>query len=105
MGKAMNDEYRREVVRRFGESGMTRKAFCQANDVAISTLDAWLRKYRKASGGETKRDMPMVSLGRAGLGHSGRHLRIITKAGIAVELDLPASEEEIAMILRAVSAV
>ena len=84
---------------------MTRKAFCQANAVALSTLDLWRRRYRNPCSNETERDVPLVSLGCAGYRHSARCLRIITKGGIAVELELPASEDEITMILRAVTAI
>lgn len=37
---------RRALVETFRASGMTRKAFCYRNKIALSTLDWWLRKVR-----------------------------------------------------------
>jgi transposase-like protein len=49
MTKQERDGYRREIVRRYHESGMTRKVFCDANGVALSTLDLWIRRCRNES--------------------------------------------------------
>ena len=37
---------RRTLVESFRSSGMTRKAFCHQNKIALSTLDWWLRKLK-----------------------------------------------------------
>lgn len=37
---------RRRLVESFRASGMTRKAFCHRNKIALSTLDWWLRKLK-----------------------------------------------------------
>ena len=37
---------RHALVESFRASGMTRKAFCQRNKIALSTLAWWLRKLR-----------------------------------------------------------
>ena len=99
------DTYRRNTVHRYRQSGMTRKAFCEAHDVALSTLDLWIRRYRNESLDEENTTIPMVSIGTALPRSLERRVRFTTKSGVTVELDLPATEEEIATILRAVATV
>ena len=105
MTEVERDRNRRDTVRRFHESGMTRKAFCEAYDVALSTLDLWIRRYRNESIAEDTATMPMVSVGTVPTRDTKRRIRFTTRSEVTVELDLPASEVEIATILRAVSTV
>ncbi|SIR07270.1 hypothetical protein SAMN05920897_1342 [Alkalispirochaeta americana] len=41
MTRKERDAYRRSVVHQYRESGMTRKAFCAENGVALSSMDLW----------------------------------------------------------------
>ncbi len=38
---------RRELVRKYGRSGMTQAAFCRANGLSAVTLSKWLRTQGK----------------------------------------------------------
>lgn len=99
------DTYRRNTVHRYRQSGMTRKAFCEAHDVALSTLDLWIRRYRSESIGEDNATIPMVSVGTAPPRNTDRRVRFTASSGVTVELDLPATEDEIVTVLRAMEAV
>jgi len=105
MTKQERDGYRREIVRRYHESGMTRKAFCNANGVALSTLDLWIRRCRNESIDQESKPLPMVSVGIAGPQNGKRRIRFTGSSKVIVELDLPATEEEIVTVLRAVATV
>jgi transposase-like protein len=105
MTRKERDTYRQKTVEQYRESGMTRKAFCEAHDVALSTLDLWIRRYRNESANEDTATLPMVSIGTASPRSPERRVRFTAKSGVTVELDLPATEEEIATILRAVATV
>lgn len=105
MTKIERDAYRRGVVHRFRESGMTRKGFCQANGVALSTLDLWLRRYRDESAVREEASNAFVPIGQTVVTQQRRHLRIKNGIGVTIELDLPVSEDEIATVLRAIGVV
>lgn len=105
MTKTERDEYRRETVQRYRESGMTRKAFCEANGVALSTLDLWIRRFRNESPIESDSGSTLVAVGPAIERDGARRLRIKIGSDIVLELDLPVSERDIATILRAVRTV
>lgn len=38
---------KRQVVRSYRASGMTREAFCAENNVSVSSLDRWLALYKE----------------------------------------------------------
>lgn len=99
------DAYRRDIVNRFKESGMTRKRFCNANGVALSTLDLWIRRYRNETNDLSVSSTNFVPIGKTIVTQHHRHLRVSNRLGITIELDLPASEEEITAVLRAIAAV
>ena len=94
------EERRKDMCRQFRASKMTRKAFCENNGIGLSTLGFWLRKERKAE--ENKSVKQMVSVGTVAAQEIRRTLRIRMKAGIVLELDLPASEGDIQSVIRAV---
>jgi hypothetical protein len=54
---------RRALVKLFRASGMTRRAFCSRNKIALSTLDWWLRKVRDEQSGSSdsvkEKSMPL----------------------------------------------
>lgn len=105
MTKTERDEYRRETVQRYRESGMTRKAFCEANGVALSTLDLWIRRFRNEAPIESDSGSTLVAVGPTIERGNARRLRINVGSGIVAELDLPVSEDDVTTILRAVKAV
>lgn len=88
---------RKEVCRQFRASGLTRKAFCEKNSIALSTLDYWLQKERGKSRSSNSSEMV-----RIGTSDVSRRVRIRVKHDIVIELDLPVSEQEMRTILRSV---
>lgn len=40
------------IVRKFQQSGMTQKAFCESNDLKLATLGYWVRKINRLDRGE-----------------------------------------------------
>jgi|AVFP01.1.fsa_nt_gi transposase-like protein len=105
MTRIEREAYRRDVVHRFRESGMTRKGFCRENGVALSTLDLWIRRYRDESIDPQEPAKAFIPIGSTVVAQQRRHLRITNRIGVTIELDLPASEDEIATVLRAFAAV
>lgn len=105
MTREERDAYRRSVIHRYRQSGMTRKAFCKEHGVALSSLDLWRRRY--ASEPEASEQIPpsVVSLGTVARARAGRTLRVSSANGITAELDLPASEHEIAAVVRVVASL
>jgi transposase-like protein len=54
--KRYAESERRELVRKYGRSGMTRAAFCRANGLTAVTLSKWLRtRGKKRRGLDTAR--------------------------------------------------
>ena len=96
--KKEREHHRKEVCRRFRTSGEMRKTFCQKNGIALSTLGLWLQKERTSKHPSTNSEM--VAVGSMKLAKHRRTLRIRTKKGIVIELDLPATEEDIRTVLR-----
>jgi hypothetical protein len=105
MTKTEREKRRCDTVRRFEQSSMTRKAFSEANGVALSTLDLWIRRRRDESIDQESKPLPMVSVGVAEPRSAKRRIRFTGSSKVIVELDLPATEEEIIAVLRAVASV
>lgn len=98
-----HSEERREMVRQFYESGMTQKDFALVYGVTRSTLGYWVRRLRaKESSTETA---SMVPVGSVMSPTRSAALRVITRSGVTVEMDLPASEETIQTVLKAVQSI
>jgi len=98
--KKAQEHRRREVCRRFQASGLTRKAFCEENGFALSTLGFWLQKERSRK--LPAKGTPMVPVGTVKPSELYRTLRIRVETDIVIELDLPATEQEIRTVLRSV---
>ena len=89
---------RHAVVESFRASGMTRKAFCHRNKIALSTLDWWLRKVKNERADNVSRSnhgkalplfIPIAPARSDATGnavelyfHDGRHLLLPTAMGI-----------------------
>ena len=102
MTKDEQHAYRSEVVELFRESGMSQKAFAESYGIARSTLGIWIKEIQNDAI-ETRTSC--VSVGAIGRQKEYRQIRITTSNSVTVEVDLPATEEEIVMILRAVAAI
>ena len=102
MTKNERQEYRNEVVELFRESGMSQKAFAESYGIARSTLGIWIRRIRNEA---TDKRASFVPVGSIGERREHRRIRITTGGGVTVEVDLPATEEEITTVLRAVAAI
>lgn len=81
---------------------MSQKAFAESYGIARSTLGIWIRRIKEET---TEQSPGCIPVGTIGERHENRGIRITTSGGVTVEMDLPATEEEIAMVLRAVSTV
>jgi len=105
MTRKEQDAYRRGIVRQYRESGMTRKEFCAANDVALSSLDLWKRRYPDESDAVGYAPLSVVSVGSVRPTQAGRKLHVSSERGVSAELDLPATEYEIAALVRAIASL
>lgn len=101
MTKIEQEKHRRDMIRRYYESGMTQKAFCETYRVPQSTLGYWVRRLRteKRESTETTSVVPVGSFIPTVISSV---MRIKVPSGVVVELDLPASEETIRSVLTAV---
>lgn len=102
MTKDEQHAYRSEVVELFRESGMSQKAFAESYGIARSTLGIWIKEIQNDA---IDTRTSYVSVGKIGRHKENRQMRITTSNSVTVEVDLPATEEEIVMILRAVAAI
>lgn len=102
MTKDEQHAYRSEVVELFRESGMSQKAFAESYGIARSTLGIWIKEIQNDA---IDTRTSCVSVGKIGRQKENRQIRITTSNSVTVEVDLPATEEEIVMILRAVAAI
>jgi len=91
------EERWRRVCREFGDSGMTRKAFCESRGIALSTLRYWLKRLSEA----TLRDRTpgFIPLGTMELSKP-TVLRIRLGSDVVAELDLPADETVLRDVLK-----
>jgi len=103
MTRKEQDAYRRRIVHEYRESGMTHKAFCEEHGVALSSLDLWKRRYPDDSNAVGNAPLSVVSLRTVARARTGRTLRVSSAIGVSAELDLPASENEIAAVVRAIA--
>jgi hypothetical protein len=99
--KKAGEHRRQEIVRQFRASGLTRKAFCEKNGIGLSTLGFWLQKERANK--RPAMGAPIVPVGSVKGSELYRALRIKVKEDIVIELDLPATEQEIQAVLRSVT--
>ena len=99
--KVEREHHRKEICGQFRESGLTRKAFCEKHGIGLSTLGFWLRKERSTN--QESNDGSMVVVGSVKASALHRALRIKIKQNIVIELDLPATEQEIRTVLRSVT--
>jgi hypothetical protein len=99
MNQTQRESEGREICDEFRDSGMTRKAFCQSQGIALSTLGYWLKRLpaRKSSSLSTSGFVPLgtMELSRPTV------LRIHLGGEVVAELDLPADETVIRNVLRA----
>ncbi len=96
-------EERREMVRQFHESGMTQKDFAAFYGVTRSTLGYWVRRLRENE--QSTETTSFVPVGAIMSPTRSTALRVIIRSGVTVELDLPASEETIRMVLKAAQSI
>jgi len=91
---------RLEMMERFRGSGQTRRAFCESEGVAKSTLDWWLRKNKRRSRrkGVAFREVSLVStdIGTA----SNWAMEILSPQGWTIRSRQGLSVEEMARLLR-----
>jgi len=87
------------MVERFRRSGQTRRAFCQSEGVAKSTLDWWLRKSKGRSRKKrvTFREVPLVSTGIAA--DSNWAMEVVSPQGWTIRSRQALSVEDMARLL------
>ena len=103
MTKEERTEKREAILQQFHKSGLTQKAFCETRGVALSTLQYWLGRERKKSRVQSSPDL--VPVGTVDTVASKGMLRVFASGGVAIEVQRPVSESELAIILKAISAV
>jgi hypothetical protein len=91
-----------EICREFRDSGMTRKAFCESNGVALSTLGYWLKRLSESK--PTNETSGFIALGTVELGRQ-TVLRIRLGSEVVAELELPADQAVIRDVLSAAASL
>ncbi len=94
---------RLEMVERFRGSGQTRRAFCESEGIAKSTLDWWLRKSKGGSVSRKKRvtfrEVALVSSGGSGVAENWA-MEVVNPQGWTIRSRQALSVEEMARLLR-----
>jgi hypothetical protein len=91
---------RLEMVERFRRAGQTRRAFCQSEGVAKSTLDWWLRKS-KGSRRRRRVAFQEVAVVSAGMGiTSNWAMEMLSPQGWTIRSRQMLSVEEMTRLLR-----
>jgi hypothetical protein len=93
---------REALLNDFHESGLTQKAFCERHNLPIGTLQYWLGRERKKTWAQRPTDVVSVGVVKPTAGT--RLLRVMSSAGVTIEVERPVSETELATILKAISA-
>ncbi len=92
---------RLEMVERFRRSGKTRRAFCQSEGIAKSTLDWWLRKSRVREPRRKRVGFREVALVAAGAGSAGNWaLEVVSPQGWTIRSRQMLSMEEVTRLIR-----
>jgi hypothetical protein len=93
---------RLEMVERFGRSGQTRRAFCESEGIAKSTLDWWLRKSKVGRQSRKKRvAFREVALVAAGGGTPGNWaMEVVSPQGWTIRSRQTLSVEDMARLVR-----
>ena len=90
------------MVERFRGSGQTRRAFCESEGIAKSTLDWWLRKSQVRPRSRKKRvafrEVALVSTGAAGAGNWA--MEVVSPQGWTIRSRQTLSVEEVARLVR-----
>jgi hypothetical protein len=97
---------RLEMVKRFRRSGRTRRAFCDSEGVAKSTLDWWLRKAKAVSRTKKRSRKMRVAFREVALVSSrtetaaGWSMEIVSARGLTIRSRQMLSLEEMMRLLR-----
>lgn len=94
---------RAALLAEFHASSMTQKAFCETHGLPLSTLQYWLGRERKKAWAH--RPSELVSVGTVDAGAGRQTLRVTSPAGVAIEVERPVSESELATIIQAIAAL
>jgi hypothetical protein len=91
---------RLEMVERFGRSGETRRAFCESEGIAKSTLDWWLRKSKRRSGRKRVafREVAVVSTGGEAAGNWA--MEVVSPQGWTIRSRQTLSIEDMGRLFR-----
>jgi transposase-like protein len=92
---------RLEMVGRFHRSGKTRRAFCESEGIAKSTLDWWLRKSKGHSRSRKKRvafrEVALVSTGNEAI--SNWAMEVVSPQGWTIRSRQALRVEDMARLL------
>jgi transposase-like protein len=92
---------RMEMVERYRSSGMTRRAFCESEGLATSTLNWWLHKRNEGPGRRKRvafREVPLISAGVTGAANWA--MEIVSPQGWTVRSRETLSGDDVARLLR-----
>jgi len=97
---------RLDMVKRFHRSGQTRRAFCDSEGVAKSTLDWWLRKAKTEPRSKRRSRRPRVAFREVALVPRSMEpaatwpLEIVSPQGLTIRSRQTLSVEEMARLVR-----
>ena len=90
------------MVERFRRNGQTRRAFCESEGIAKSTLDWWLRKIKRGRGARKKRaafrEVALVATGVAAAENWA--MEVISPQGWTIRSRQTLSVEEMGRLIR-----
>ena len=95
--QAQREDRWRTICREFRNSDMTRKAFCESREIALSTLGYWLKRLSVPPA--SPQSSAFVPMGTVELSPSAV-LRIRLGGEVVAELDLPADETVLRDVLK-----
>ena len=100
-GRQATSAQRLDMVERFRRSGQTRRAFCESERVAKSTLDWWLRKSKGAGSRKKRVAFREVALVSTEVGAAGNWaMEVVSPQGWTIRSRQTLRVEEMARLLR-----
>ena len=88
-----------EILGEYESQGMTRREFCEARGIKVSTFAYWRTRFRKSEG----MNASMVRI--AGVAMSAANITIRVSDRLVIELDRAVSEEQLVRVLKAAAQV
>jgi hypothetical protein len=91
MGKQRSAKDVRGIVREFENSGLTRREFCQRQDIPLTTLDYWRRRHARK---------PLLVEVEVAPRESAAQFRLVLANGRRIESSWGFADAELARLIR-----